>query len=213
MRDPRLVPGAAGSDAVNSDLTADRRQGRLDDNADAPGTPGGAALADVAAAHRLVREAQDRLRRSVDRARGSGHTWQEIGDVLGSSRQAAFQRFGRPVDPRTGRPMGEAIVEGAAERAIELLAECAAGRWKQVRRDFSDTMLAALDAAGIAAVWARVVGSVGRYERMGEPFVRQAGDLTVVDVPLHFEAGECLGQVSYDADWKVAGLYLLPVTP
>jgi hypothetical protein len=83
--------------------------------------PAGPALADVAAAQRQVHEAQDTLRLSVERARDGGHTWQEIGDVLGTSRQAAFQRFGRPVDPRTGRPMGEAIVEGAAEHAIGLL--------------------------------------------------------------------------------------------
>jgi hypothetical protein len=101
-------------------------------DSDAEGSPG---LAEVVAANRLVREAQDRLRQSVERARGRGHTWQEIGDVLGTSRQAAFQRFGRPVDPRTGKPMGEAIVDGAGEHAVGLLADCAAGRWKQVRRE------------------------------------------------------------------------------
>ena len=200
----RRRDAATAGATVNADLTARTRQAMLDSDAEGP------ALADVVTANRLVREAQDRLRQSVERAREGGHTWQEIGDVLGTTRQAAFQRFGRPVDPRTGEPMGEAIVDGAVEHAIGLLADCAAGRWKQVRRDFNDTMLAAVDAPTIAAVWARVIGSVGRYERMGEPFVRQVGDLTVVDVPLHFEAGECVGQVSYDPDRKVAGFYLMP---
>jgi hypothetical protein len=45
--------------------------------------------------------------------------------VLGTTRQAAFQRFGRPLDPRTGVPMAEEILPGAAERAAGLLADVA----------------------------------------------------------------------------------------
>lgn len=49
------------------------------------------ALADEALAH-LVTDARER-----------GITWQTIGDALGISRQAAFQRFGTAIDPRTGK--------------------------------------------------------------------------------------------------------------
>ena len=56
----------------------------------------------------LVRRAQDLddlseqvLRLCVQQSRDAGHTWQEIGDLLGVTRQAAFQRFGKPIDPRT----------------------------------------------------------------------------------------------------------------
>ena len=49
------------------------------------------ALADEALAH-LVTDARNR-----------GITWQNIGDALGISRQAAFQRFGTAIDPRTGK--------------------------------------------------------------------------------------------------------------
>lgn len=41
---------------------------------------------------------QESLQTLVDEARLKGHTWQEIGDVLGTTRQAAFQRFGNVVD-------------------------------------------------------------------------------------------------------------------
>lgn len=37
----------------------------------------------------------------------------------------------------------------------------------------------------------------------------QAGDLTVVDVPLRFEAAELTGRVSYDRAGLVAGLFFL----
>lgn len=37
----------------------------------------------------------------------------------------------------------------------------------------------------------------------------QAGDYTVVNVPLRFEAAELTGRVSYDRAGQVAGLYFL----
>jgi hypothetical protein len=43
------------------------------------------------------------MQAAVQRAREAGRTWAEVGEVLGISRQAAFQRFGKPADPRTGQ--------------------------------------------------------------------------------------------------------------
>ncbi|HEX3782551.1 MAG TPA: DUF3887 domain-containing protein [Pseudonocardiaceae bacterium] len=166
------------------------------------------ALAAVAVARAAVRRAEETLRTAVDEARSTGRTWQEIGEVLGTTRQAAFQRFGRPVDPRTGVPMAEAVLPGVLDHAIGVLAELVEHRWQQARRDFNDTMLDKIDAERLASVWAQVIGTVGSYQHMGEPFVHQAGDFTVVEIPLHFEAGEMTGQVSYDRDRKVAGLFL-----
>lgn len=53
-------------------------------------------LTAVAVAQVFVRVAEDVLRALVSDARAAGHTWQEIGDALGTSRQAAFQRFTGP---------------------------------------------------------------------------------------------------------------------
>jgi hypothetical protein len=44
---------------------------------------------------------------------------------------------------------------------------------------------------------------------MGEAGARQAGDLTIVDIPMTFEAGEMKGRVVYDKDAKVTGLFVL----
>src|ERR1041384_1314951 len=58
---------------------------------------------------RAAYEVQDRagaLRSAaVHRAREAGRTWHEIGEVLGVSPQAVFQRYGKPIDPRTGDVM------------------------------------------------------------------------------------------------------------
>jgi hypothetical protein len=56
----------------------------------------------------------------------------------------------------------------------------------------------------------RVDALVGPYRGMGEPFVHRAGDLTVVRVPLLFEAGELAGEVAFDAAGKITGLFVKP---
>ena len=103
--------------------------------------------------------------------------------------------------------MADTILPGAAERATALLADVAEQRWEQARADFDPRMSKALDAQALAAAWAQVIGTVGGYEGMGEPVAHQAGDYTVVDVPLRFEAGEFTGQVSFSRTGQVAGLF------
>jgi hypothetical protein len=165
----------------------------------------------VAAAKELARSVDAALRGTVDAARAAGHTWQEIGDVLGTTRQAAFQRFGRPLDPRTGVAMAESIRPEATERGVALLVNLIEGDYAEVRRDFDKAMAKVLgDDAAVAAIWAQLAGTVGAYERMGEPFAHQLGDYTAIDVPLEFEAGALTARVAYDTAGKVAGLRFLP---
>jgi hypothetical protein len=174
------------------------------------GAGAGSPLAAMAAARELSAATGEALQEAVDRARAVGHSWREIGDVLGTTRQAAFQRFGHPVDPRTGAPMSTDVPPGAADRAAAIIACLTEGRWEDARRDFSARMREGGDAGQLASGWARTVGMIGRYEGMGEPFAHRAGDRTVVEVPLHFEAGEATGRVIFDDDGKIAGLWLRP---
>ncbi len=179
-----------------------------------PGAGTGPASGPGLAAIRLARElrslADGALRVTVDRARAAGHTWQEVGDALGTTRQAAFQRFGRPIDPRTGEQMSRAVLPGAGDRAIALFGDWVEGKYDDVAAaNFDPTMTAELPVDKIAAAWAQITGMVGTYQRMGEPFVRQLGDYTVVDVPMEFEASEMKGRVAYNADGQVSGLFIL----
>ena len=171
---------------------------------------GGSPLEALAAARELSSAASDTLQEAVGRARAVGHSWREIGDVLGTSRQAAFQRFGQPIDPRTGAPMRTDVPPGTPDRAMAIVASLADGHWEQARADFNTRMSEAIDAAQLAEVWARMAAMIGSYEGMGEPFARRAADHVVVEIPLHFEAGEATSRVVFDADGKVAGLWLRP---
>jgi hypothetical protein len=172
----------------------------------------------------LVRRARDIdvlagqvLRLCVQQSRDAGHTWQEIGDLLGVTRQAAFQRFGKPIDPRTGEPMDKTVrMADATERAIKIVTDVLDGRMDQARPSFNAEVLSAFTDEVRGNALATVAGLVGAFEGFGQddPFVRRIGDHTVVDIPLRYEAGDMKARVAFDADEKVAGFFILaPETP
>jgi hypothetical protein len=170
----------------------------------------GPPQAGVAAARDLSAAAEAALQAAIDRARAAGGSWRDIGEVLGTSRQAAFQRFGQPVDPRTGAPMSHEVPAGAADLAVAIFTGHGEGRFEEIRSDFDERLRQRLTADRLAAGWASVIGMFGQLERIGPPFARRTGDDTLVDVPLHFEAGDARGIVRFDADGKVAGLAIRP---
>lgn len=63
------------------------------------GRPSVPVLAALTATRNLSRLVDDILHTLARQARDEGHTWVEIGDLLGTSRQAAFQRFSGPMPP------------------------------------------------------------------------------------------------------------------
>ena len=201
------MSGLAGTaDPVAS--TVRETAGRLAQELTGPGP--GSPLAAMAAAQQLSSAADMALQAAVDRARVAGHSWKRIGDVLGTTRQAAFQRFGRPVDPRTGEPMTREVPPGRADRAVALLTAWAEGRPEEVIGALDEKMRERLNADRMVAGWAHTIALIGGLERMGEPIAVQAGDYTFVNIPLHFEAGEANGRVTFDGAGKVAGLFIRP---
>ncbi|MFK0177116.1 DUF3887 domain-containing protein [Streptomyces xanthochromogenes] len=172
----------------------------------------------------LVRRARDVdglagqvLKLTVQQSRDAGHTWQEIGELLGVTRQAAFQRFGKPIDPRTGAPMDKTVrMENAAERARQIAEAVLGDRMDEARPYFNAQVLEAFTDEVRGSGMATVAGLVGAFEGFAEdaPFVRRVGDHTVVDIPLHYEAGDMKARVAFDTEEKVAGLFILaPETP
>jgi hypothetical protein len=221
-----------GSGNVKKNLTADDRHGYLDamDGMSSADDPVALRVADtarrlveeftrgtsprdaVAAARDLSAAAEAALQSAVDRARAAGQSWRDIGDVLSTSRQAAFQRFGHPVDPGTGEPMTRTVSPGAVQRATEFLASFTACRWEEVLGGFNDFMRERHDTNRLARGWALHIGMFGSYQGSGEVNPVPAGDGTVVDVRLDFEAGEAMLFVRFDRDGKVAALGLHPAS-
>jgi Protein of unknown function (DUF3887) len=163
----------------------------LDEVVDLAGPGLAASIARIHDALEVRHQADRVLAAAVDVVRADGGTWQQIGDALGTTRQ------------------DKTTLDGADARAIEIFAALAAGDWTAVHGWFDPTMAGALPPERLADTWATVVGTVGAYERPGEPFVRRQGDFTVVDLPLAFEAGDMTGRIAFRADGRVAGLFVL----
>ncbi|MGW8531274.1 MULTISPECIES: DUF3887 domain-containing protein [Nocardiopsidaceae] len=153
--------------------------------------------------------ADDVVRAVVQQARRNGATWQVIGDALGVSRQAAFQRYGKPIDPRTGEPMNTTPLPGAAELAASVIGDLASGQWTRVTEQFDPAMRDGLSEEALAAAWAQIIGLSGAFEGRGEPEVTRAGDVTITNTPLSFEAGDYTARISFRDDRAIAGLHIL----
>jgi len=163
----------------------------------------------VRAAHEIRDGAEALMAAAVQQARGAGQTWQDIGEVLGVSRQAAFQRYGKPIDPRNGEVITSSPLPGAIELARAVIDDHAHGRWAEVNERFDDTMRAGLTEEGLAEAWAYLVGLAGVYERHGETDVVRAGEFTITNTPLAFEAGDFVARITFRDDQTIAGLYIL----
>lgn len=172
--------------------------------------PGVDPVHSLASARSLRLLTDDAMQALVSVARDRGVAWQRIGDALGTTRQAAFQRFGAPIDPRTGATMDRTVLPDAAERGLNLLAHVAAHRWSQACADFSPTVAAQLGPDGLADAYASVVAMAGALESTGDPEVTALAGVSVVDVPLHHEAADLVGRVSFGPAGDVVGLWFLP---
>ena len=131
-----------------------------------------------------------------------------------TTRQAAFQRFGRQAGAVGESGMGtgmtdDQVLPDAGARALGVFGALFDGLDEQIAADFDDTMRAQLPVEKLADVRLQLADMVGRYEHANEPFVRRIGKHTVVDVPLEFEAGEMKGRVAYDAAGRISGLFVL----
>ncbi|MDN5901853.1 MAG: hypothetical protein L0L12_00760 [Corynebacterium casei] len=108
----------------------------------------------LSTARSLQALADEALAHLVTDARGRGITWQTIGDALGISRQAAFQRFGIAIDPRTGKAVNKPTEEAKREaitKAEQFLDDLTAHRWEDAAAQLGPVIGAHLDAEGLAA--------------------------------------------------------------
>ncbi len=163
----------------------------------------------VHATHEVQNAAQALMAAAVQQARERGRTWQEIGEVLGVSRQAAFQRYGKPIDPRTGEIMNTQVLPEADELSRTVIDDLAHARWSDVTARFDATMRDRLTEEGLAEAWAHIVGLAGAYEGHGDTDSVRAGDFTTTNTPLNFEAGDFVARITFRDDQTLAGLYIL----
>jgi hypothetical protein len=168
----------------------------------------GSVVAAIAATRSLSVIVDDTMRALVAQARAEGRTWNEIGQVLRVTRQAAFQRFGSaevPAESASTRPLKQ-----AAKRTSVLLADFLAGHWNEVEKDFTPKMRQVVPREMLVATKARVDGLWGPLIEEGTALVTVVDGFTVVYLPLKFEIQAASCRAVFSVDGQVAGLLLSP---
>jgi hypothetical protein len=170
---------------------------------DAPGQ----VMRAIAATRSLDLIVEDTLRALVEQARAAGHTWAEIGELLHVTRQAAFQRFGGGHAARRDG-LGALPVEGAVERALQVLQAFLDGKFDDARALFGKRMLDACSTELLADVRERVRQDGGEVQALGTPVVSVRDSYTGVDIPIALERADGVGRVVLDADRQVVGFFV-----
>lgn len=177
-------------------------------------------LGEVRDALALTRQAERNLHAAVSEARAAGVTWAALGDVLGTTRQAAFKRFGAPRDPRTGATMTTTPAADLIARAEHAFALIDAGDYAALEALMTPATAQALTREVVLDTWAAVVAATGNLVRCadtaivdpdGQPIGQDAvrGEVVVVTT-IECEAGTWVGRVAFDVDQRVVGVLVVP---
>ena len=105
--------------------------------------------------------------------------------------------------------MNTSALPRADELARAVISELSQARWADVRARFDATMRDGLTEEGLGEAWAHIVGLAGAYEGHGDTDVVRAGDFTITNTPLNFEAGDFVARITFRDDRTIAGMYIL----
>lgn len=184
----------------------------LDEKAMASADAGAQEIATqrVALAMELKTVADQCLHDRVEQARADQVPWQQIGDVLGISRQAAFQRFRNPDDPRGDNPMRTKSNNALIPKAEAVYQHLQAGDYEAVGSQMTFVVQRVLNERKVMGVWREAEKMAGSLESLGESFVRPSGrNAVVVETPLSFEAAEFIGRIAYNKRDKIIGMLIM----
>ena len=130
----------------------------------------------VEIAFELKAVADGALREAISDARSTGVPWQVIGDALGITRQAAFQRFGHPINTAGAPKMKTEELDALIPRSEGIYHHLAAGEYTAVGRQMTFVVQRLLHEKKVMGVWSQVTDDVGTLQTLGESFARPSGD-------------------------------------
>ncbi|WP_018156658.1 hypothetical protein [Demetria terragena] len=176
-------------------------------------------LARIRASDDAFAAARVDLAQSVTAAREAGHTWAEIGDVLGMTRQAAFKRFATSIreakvsSVRTTKALFE-----AAERAVRQLDS---GQIATLRKSLTPHALDVISEEALRTAWAETTAAIGPLRAVELLTVEQSGVAVAEDVPmvkgpavvcmaLVHQGGDWQAKVAFDDGDQISGLLVIP---
>lgn len=177
------------------------------------------SLAQLGHAQAALEQAERELGAAVGAARAQGATWQQVADVLGVSRQAAFKRFGRASDPVTGEQLVPAPMADVAGLAHQVFTRLAAGDAQWARERMTQACARVLTRDAIQQVWREVLAENGQLEHLEASSHDVHGDElpgNTVPLPavgrleLAHEAGDLWAHVLVNRDGRISGMVIRP---
>lgn len=176
-------------------------------------------LARVLAAAQARDAARVELTRAVQSARSAGHSWAELGRLMGMSRQAVFKKFSHLDDliqpAEEPRPGPQAV--RAAEQVFLDLRD---GQVQNLSARLVPAAAEVLTAQVLTETWAQVVAMTGPPSRLDLLALEQNGRLVdatadvvgavVVELGLICERGWWRGRVALTGQDLVTGVLILP---
>jgi hypothetical protein len=156
-------------------------------------------------AARTVADVIDKGTRLLVRdARVAGHTWEEIGQMLGISSRAAKRRFAAAA--RDTQSNGSLTLQRRSTQIVEQIRDA---DWDAVTADWDETMRVKLPIQRVAEVWQQVSSQAGPLQALGRPSIVRRGPYRIADVPLAFEHGPMKARITFNHDDSVGGLFIL----
>lgn len=168
-----------------------------------------AAISLIMALDRLTDRA---LHAIVHDARDAGFSWQQIGDITGTSRQGAAQRFG--VDP--GGALHDVAMEpipDALPLATTIVTALLEDDREAFRRHMVKSMASALTNRRMDIHLRQITATFGTPEAIDHDGVEVSmlGDLTVVQIPVCFSGGDAVARVTFTPERQMLGVWIDPV--
>lgn len=142
----------------------------------------------------------------VRRARARDLSWQDIGNILGISRQAAFRKYGSADEAPA--PRAEASVRELLAAAEGIWAEMGRRNWGGVRAAMTRTAAAELTEEKLANVWLDLVEEFGEFVGAEGSELTRVRGMRVVASRLSFGSTQFAGRIAYNSSRRITGLLL-----
>ncbi len=97
--------------------------------------------------------------------------------------------------------------------AKAVVADLASDKFDAVAARFDAKMTAALSVEKLRSTWQSLVAQVGEFRRAGDAQASEHDGFFVVVIPCEFASATFDAKIAYDADGKMAGLFLTPHAP
>lgn len=160
----------------------------------------------ITSAEAELHRATAALNDAVSEAREAGATWQQVGDALGVSRQAAAQRF-TPHDA-TGTEVPGHIAEDLRANTEQLFSALASANYPTVYSFMTYTTGRLLSQRKLARVWQQVIEACGSYQAVKRTVVERYGRNFLLTFRLQHNHGQPVGQIMFNPKLKMTGMMI-----